>query len=940
MIRVRLSFVVAAALLLASSAAAAIAVDVHGTTTIDNPAVTAVLVIDAQLADASVRNGIVTITGRSAGTTQIVLITAAGSMTLPLTVRAPKAAFVSAATASPEHVTAGVRYTSGSSQVQGSIDYAQQHGDRKTEAHLLDVHTVSNRFPGEPANTLRAVTWKTSTSSRELTLFDDVVNNSPLTVDDTIVRGVHLIENNWRLHAGYTSNALFDSFVIPARRELVLGTAYAWRISPRSQLMPSLYVFPTQQQDAGRRGGVASLLWDYRDGNALHAQTELGISRGVGAAGLLEWNSDTNRLRVDVRHRPRSFAAAGPVDLHGTYGEATWSTRPSTRLSVELSAEANHFQLPKFDQRTANASADLRYALSRRYTVLGGATWSRFGSIRGETIPLGLQFDAPHFGASILGRYAANNATNRGGFGYRATSRLSFGSFLVDGYFDRQADAPTVDLIFREDPELALALDQLGISVNSPADVARALRDNPALISLGFIEGVNIHLAPLRTQAAFEAAWLGNSSRRPQIRLRLLRTRTETVTSATTASIASLTYSQRITSSFDVYAGWSREVLTSEPIAGKPRQFVEVGVRHSFDALPRAGLTETIRGFVFRDDDMNGVPEANAAGIGGIEIELDGMTRTRSGSDGRYVFSGIATGPHRVAARVGEGAYFTTPSVIDVDDSQRADFGISTTPARVIGRVTDDGGHPVGGISVLATRGAKQLSATSDSDGRFTIVGAPGAYELRIAAESLPSGYSVAKGNASDVILDRDSPKHAELTVRANRSVAGVTAPNASVVVRETGRTTTADSSGAFVLRDLAEGTATIVSLGRERNVRLGAEPQAVHGIRFDAAVAPPLPSEARQPSQARLPSEARLPSQARLPDRGEWFVQFGTFRQHENAVDLVGRLHAAGIDAQIVDVTRFEVVRSTPLLTVDAAAALHAKVARTGFDAIVIRRR
>ena len=800
-----------AMLFVATTAAAAISVEVHGTTTLNIPAVTAALVIDARLADVTVRDGVITITGRSAGTTQLVLVTAAGEMTLPLTIRAPKTAVAAASTTAPQRGSAGARYSSGASQGQSSIDYSA----KQSEFHLLDVHTFSNRFAGEPANAIRAITWRTSTATRELTLFDGVVNNSPLTVDDTIVRGVHVIDRNWRLHAGYTSNALFDTFVVPARRELVFGASYAWRLSPHSTLLPSLYAFPTRQQDAGRRGAVASLLWDYRDGDVLHAQTELGISRGAGAAGLFERNVDDNRLRVEFRHRPRGFASAGAVDLHGTYSDVSWSVRPTQRFSADLSAEANHFELPHFDEHTASAIADLRFALSRRFTLLGGASWSRFGAIAGETIPLGLRFDAPHFGASLLGRYAANDATNRGGLGFRATSRLSFGSFLVDGYYDRQADAPTVSLIFRDDPQLAVALEQLGIRVNSPDDVARALRDNPALISLGFIEGVTVNLAPLRTQAAIEAAWLGQSA---QIRLRFLRTRIESISSATTASIASLTYSQRITPSLNVYAGWSREVLSA-----KPRQFVELGVRHDFDSLPAFGRTETIQGIVYRDDDRRGVA--------GIELELDGNARARSGDDGRYSFRGVPAGPHRVSARVGDAAYFTTPSSVEVDDSHRADFGISFTPARVIGRVVDADGDPAGGIGVVASRGAKGLSVTSDSDGRFTIAGAPGDYELRIATESLPSGYSA--GNAIAVVASRAAPVHAQLTVHIHRSIAGVTAPRAVVTIRENGRSTIADVTGAFVFRDLPAGTFTLVSLGKTQSVRLGSAPESIHEVRL-----------------------------------------------------------------------------------------------------------
>jgi len=906
---------------LVASLQAAFTVEVHRTTTANIAGVAAALVIDAQLADVSVRDGVITITGRSAGTTQLVLITAAGTMTVPLTVRLPKGAAAAAAPkATSDSGQYGVQYSSGASQLRGSIDLHQERRDRKTDLNVTAVHTAAN-IAGEPKNVIRAVTWRTATARSELTLFDANVNHSRLTVDDTIVRGIHLIDGNWRLHAGYTSNALYDSVFIPTRRELVFGGAYVWQVTPRSRLMPSLFAYPTAHPEVGQRGGVASLTWDYANGDFMHAQTELGVSHGIGAATLLEIENDTNRLRLDVRHRPRGFASAGPVDVHGTYSDLSWSTHPTARFSADLSATANHFELPHFDQRTAAGTADLRLALSRRLALLGGGSWSRFGTVNSESIPLGLQFDVPRFGASLIGRYAENNATNRGGFGVRATSRVSAGQFLFSGSYDRQKDAPTVSLIFRDDPELAQALDRLGISVSSPEDVARVLRDNPALISLGFIEGVNVNLAPLRTYASLEAAWIGIGPSHPQLRFRLMRNRIEGIASATTTSIASLTYAQRLTGSTDVYAGVSRESMTSGLFAGRPRNFVELGIRRSFDSLPSFGRSETINGIVFLDDDMNGVAGAQPSGIAGIEIAVDGSPRTHSGRDGRYSIGSLPAGVHRIVAHVADGAYFTTASSVDVDSSQRVDFGISHTPARVNGIVRDDMNQPVGAIAVALTRGNQRFAATTASDGRFSIAAPPAAYDLEVTVESLPSGYVVRQGRVAGIVLSRTTPADTELTLHANRSVSGTAAPNAVVSIRAISRTVNADATGSFVVRDLPAGTFTLESRGESHVVEIGVAPVAIRGIVLTPSVSVATKAAARTVANIA----------------GDFAVQFGAFRQHDNAVELLARLHAAGIEAKIVSGGRIEIVRSERVDNAGAEAK-RASSRRAGFDSLVVR--
>lgn len=155
-----------------------------------------------------------------------------------------------------------------------------------------------------------------------------------------------------------------------------------------------------------------------------------------------------------------------------------------------------------------------------------------------------------------LTRYS-HSKTNDGGHGFRLSARGSAGAFYASAYADRQQNVPTIDVIFSERPDLALALDELGISATSAADIVRALRQHVELADLGFIEGITIDLAPMRTQFGLEVAWLGRSEARHQVRARLVRSVVESVSRRTASTLGTLSYSRRLSSSADLFASYS-----------------------------------------------------------------------------------------------------------------------------------------------------------------------------------------------------------------------------------------------------------------------------------------------------------------------------------------------------------------------------------------------
>jgi hypothetical protein len=314
----------------------------------------------------------------------------------------------------------------------------------------------------------------------------------------------------------------------------------------------------------------------------------------------------------------------------------------------------------------------------------------------------------------------------------------------------------------------------------------------------------------MRRQGGVELSWFGSGRQHREVRVRYLRSEFENVASRFTTSIASVTYSQRVGGSTDVYAGVSR--------LNNRETFVEAGIRQNLDDIPRFG-SGTLSGMVMQD----------GHGVAGIEVELDGTQRTRSDANGRFAFASVKNGPHRVSARAPAGTYFTTASTVTAEPSDDVHFALATAEARLIGHVVDDNGAGIGGITISI----RTVTATTDSDGKFSIGTAAGQYEVRLGAESLPAGYSLVSGDLKTVMLQRDLPTEVWFRARANRSIAGRTAPHATVAIPGLNRKTVADGDGRFVFRGLPAGTVRVESQGQSKTVDLPAAPAAVDDLQL-----------------------------------------------------------------------------------------------------------
>jgi hypothetical protein len=862
----------------------------------DAPGVTAAYAINENLVDVALSQEGLVLTGRRIGDTSIVVVTLASTRSVDVSVLPPLRALAAdgSVDAAP-HSLVDVRYSSATGQVQTSLNSTRGSDSRKTAMNAVVVHSVRSPITDEPRTTLRSASYVMTTPKREITLFDSYLEVTPLTISGTSVRGVHVRQGMWDLHAGYTTGSIFGSVLLNPDSDAVVGGTYRRKLNKRWTLAPTVYLYPTRDEQ-GRRGGVASLSGEYRNGDFMLAQGEVAASRSVGGSAHLEVNGKRDHVRLDVRYQPENFSTAGSSSLRGFFSDGWWGTRLTPRLSSDVTFSANDYLLPNFRQRNTSGRASIRWAWTPALATTIGAEYSALqrpqaGAITTASIPVGIFFDIPRFGASLTYRRAKNSETNRGGNGFRANVRVSAHHAFAAAYFERQTEAPTLGVIFRERPDIAFALEDLGMTVSTPDELARLLREHPEILNLGYIEGVTVNLAPARTQAGFDVGWTGQAASRQELRLRMAIQRVESVGSTSSTLIGSTTYSRRLSQNADAFVGLSMFNMTRGTDSQRFERVYEVGVRHRFAALPallrRSG---TIAGTVFADEIGNGVIGSEPLGVAGVIVELNGERRAVSDARGRYSFAEVQGGAHEVQARLhAPGAYFTTRSRATVEPGHTVDFGVGLTPGRIVGRVVDDGGRGVGGVGVVVSKDAIEIARIkTEMAGTFTVALPPATYDLAIETSSLASGYlpDEAQGRA---ILERDRPVNVELSLSVARTIRGqVETGGASVLVllQPSQRTATTDGAGNFAFRSVAAGEHIVRIEGMkpklERTVVVPATPGVIR-VAFGIPASPIAP--------VTTAATVSLPA-----DDESFTLQLGAYRNPRTAEVTLVRARKSGM--------------------------------------------
>ena len=642
-------------------------VDPQKTITFEVAGATAAYSLDSFLAEATADNGLVSVTGKQPGTTHVVVITPSGVQTFEVLVTTPPPHYppgfvmpVSAAQLAESGYYEG-RYYSSPAQFQNQLDFLKIHEDDRTHVHIVETNLVGPLERGQPRIALSSASYQIVTPRRDITLFDQYVDESPLTINGSIVRGFHMRQDNWFVHAGYTTVATFQGLFLPTQPELVIGGGYRHPLTDNSSITASFYDFRTSASDQiGHSGAIGTVSYKYSPNETFWVIADAGISHGIGGAGRLYYKTERDDIVALVRYVPLQFPSLGANSFRGLHTDASWTRHVTDKFGATLTFYNNNLVLPNLRETTVSGAANLRYQLTRHWALTGGAIASSFQTqvppspaIRSFTLPAGLAFQSRHFGADGQYQFAVTPGRESGGKQFRASLRSGWGAFTFTGYAERDTNAPTLSFIFGQVAGLQQALDQLGIRATTVQQVDEVLSSNAFLIAAGYIKGATINLVPVRTQLGGTADWSGRGVHRRQLSYSFLYNNNLTLQGSTQSVGHTLSYSQGITHSDDVSLGCS---VLGVRYPGRSQDYTPVcfiAWRHQFQHVPNFIIPErhgTISGTVFRDDQSKGAWEPGMRPIAQVEVMLDDRRRTLTRPDGSYRFPGVRRGKHRVTA--------------------------------------------------------------------------------------------------------------------------------------------------------------------------------------------------------------------------------------------------------------------------------------------------
>jgi hypothetical protein len=860
------------------------------TVRIERPGTTAAYAVDVDVVEATLGPTDVALRGRSPGTTRVTVVGPGGIETWNVTVEAPPSSFVAGRSDARRTAIWSEHYDSETSRVTTSLA-AEVLTSRGWPVRFQVVNLTKARDidDGFARTTFPVATLSFGTPRRGLILGDEIVTRSPLTLDGTLLRGVHVRTGRLEIHTGFASALLYGSLFVPTQRETAAGVSYAFG-TDSFRVSPSLYVFPdAAEARPGARTVLPGVLVEKEGKNGLFLLGEVGWSGGLAAAGEAAYDTPAHRLHGRVRHQPYALPALSLGHPQGTFADLTWSGRLQARLGATVTGAYAHYDDPRAPQRTAGGSADLAWSIARHLSFRTGVGVGRYdaeAAPRVETlsIPAGLTFDNGRYGVSALYRYQNNSATNRGGSGGRLSAHAG-GRLRLSAYADYQRDAPTLSLLLRDYPEVARALAEQGLVARTPEDIARLLDASALLLANDGPGAVRITLDPSRAQAGLDLTWSGRNT---QVRLHGLADRTETSARRQDTRLATISLTQRLASTelTASYTRWQSDVAAFGESGGA----FQVGLRQRFaGGEPGSSRRARIAGHVYRDGEAS-TTGPTTVGVAGVTVRLgDGRTAVTD-AGGNFLFEDVGRRGRRVEVVLpAPNAFFTTPSTVDVKDSAVVRFGLRFSDGRLDGRVEDDARLPVAGATLRLTGTGAPASAVSDSIGRFVFHAAAGDYTLRLDPDSLPTGYEATGPASRDLSISLSAPTHSDFAVRVQRSLSGRIIPGKAGVevrLRTASRAVRTDDQGRFLFRYVAAGPdaleATLGGRVITRLVEVSDAPASLRDLDLDGSAAAPA---------ALVPTPSVTMGTPANGFTFRYFVQYSAYRDRTTATSEAERL-------------------------------------------------
>jgi hypothetical protein len=825
---------------------------------------TAAYSLDPLTAEATASNGIIEITGKAPGTTNVVIVTQAGVQTLTVVVPVPPPSYPPGFEP-PERTLAGesgtyeFRYNSDPGQITNSLDMRRSQGESFDRVQIVNANLFS---AGSSASNVGFpfLSYEISRPGHDYTFIDQMVSNSPLTLDGYLVRGMHVREGDWQFHAGFSSIATFQGLFLTTDREYVAGASRTFRLDDSSSVQANLFYFrnPDNQQLVSSNGVAGTVVYRYRLKDRVNLLTEWGFNSGVAFAARGSYDDEKNHLSGSLRLSSPDFAGLALNNQHGRFASLDSTRKFNERLYGSLDFNQSDFNLPQLRQGTTSSSLLLNYRLTRHVSLTGGGAFSSFSSqvppapgVHTFNAPAAIDFSTRHFGSGF--QYQRTTTFDgSGGNDYSVNARASAGKFHGNAFFRHDVQVPTLAAIFSQVPGLQDALFRAGITASTPDQLAQLLNNTALLETLGFTNLLTVNLAPARNDSGASLTWAATGARRQQVDLSYFNSSTELLQGKLNLTTATVSYAQKLTTN-DNIVGSAALVRSVDNGSKDTHPLFSVSLQHRFYSVPgflMPGRHGMIGGHIFRDDESDGVFTGKQEPLVGVEVRLDGERVTHTDSYGFYSFRHVPYGVHKIEPKIASSDpfFYTTDFPATTDINNTVDFGINFAKGQIFGFLLNDAGAPVPGITVQLDGKTLTRTTQTGGNGKFTFPGIPaGNYTVATAPDSYPSGYSLQALAPQSVTVDPGKPAGVKFTVKAIRSLGGKvmtydksaaqTVPLAGVTVRlkELSLETHTGTNGAYLFRNLPAGTFTVVVEfeGRESTqvVTVPPEPASIRDI-------------------------------------------------------------------------------------------------------------
>lgn len=820
-----------AILLAAASLRAQVVVQAGKQAQIQAPGATTAVTLDPKVAEAAVTNGVLTIVGVEAGDTRIIAVSqdALQEVKVHVLPRPPQypAGFIPPPPAVHDGGSYEFRFSSDRTQFENALDLYTQ-GPNQTK----QLHFVSATFAGGPAPTsyVPSAYYRVATQTTDATFLDQTVNDSALTVQNVVLRGLHIQDGAWQFHGGYTASADFENVFLPVEKEFAAGAGYTQSLGNVLKVTPQLYFLRSIDLADGRQRSamIGSMLFNIHFYPGWELKSEVAYGRGVALAGELQHSGATSKLKARISKKDLEFPSLRSNSLPGLSGDLSWTQTFTRRLELLSGATINNVELETIRQDSRSAYSSLRYKLSQSWSVGTGVNYGSFSSIGSYSattlaLPQQINFDRAHFGAGFQYQFSTASDSFSTGNGFRQTLRLNFGRFQIGEFLDWQNDALSISSLYSQLPGLQQELQRLGITAVTPDQLATLLQDTAFLQTLGLSTQAQIVTVPHRLQEGGNLTWSSSGNRPHQLSFSIVESHNEFSTSTSSDYSFTGSYAKELDASNQLQLSWS---VMQSSLSGQQQvvPLVSVSLRHRLSHAPgilAAPRSMSISGTAFVDAKRQGHYEPEMEPVSRAAVTLDGEKTVFTDSLGHFRFTGVTAGDHTIQLHYNSARphYFTTPQETVTAGGSIVNFGIAFSTIELWGYVRDDADNGMENVRLQITGAFGKTIISTDRSGKFSLADVqPGGYQVEVDPATIAVGYSTADLAPVPVSVSVSSASHPILKVPAMRNLTGtvtvynpalgnyVPVKGARVSIPELGKTVITSDSGKFVIGGLPPG--------------------------------------------------------------------------------------------------------------------------------------